>query len=273
MWNQRTTPRGLRMPMLSAVRFSFVAVLGSLAFASGVAGADSVGTLQVDSPLFGNFTFVICPAGTPTTTACHPNVSAKATLVPGLGTVTTAPFTLLLDDFASACTRVHTQVPILVAGKGEIDLVMPLSGCIRPDQLAGHWPAIPVTVSGGSGRYAGASGSGAISVVNHVTAPETGSSMWTWTGTLNVPGLAFDTTPPQITGAASKLVRTRSAKGKRVQYSVSATDATDGTVPVNCRPKSGSVFRVRRTTVVCTSTDSSGNTATNRFVITVKRSR
>jgi hypothetical protein len=257
--------------MLSAALF--VAVLGSMAFASGGASADSVGTLQVGSPLFGNFTFVDCPAGTPTTTACHPNVSAKATLVPGLGTVTTAPFTLVLDDFGTACTRVHTQVPILVAGKGEIDLAMPLSGCIGPNQLGGQWPAIPVTVSGGSGRYAGASGSGAITIVTRVRAPETGSATWTWTGTLNVPGLTFDTTPPQITGAASKRVKTRSAKGTRVRYSVSATDATDGTVPVDCRPKSGSVFRVRRTTVGCTSTDSSGNRATKRFVITVRRSR
>ena len=271
MRNQRTSRRAWACQVLTAVLF--VAVLGSMAFAGRGASADSVGTLQVGSPLFENFTFVACPAGTPTTTVCHPSVSARATLVPGLGTVTTAPFTLVLDDFTTACTRVHTQAPILVAGKGEIDLAMPLSGCIRQDQLAGEWPAIPVTVSGGSGRYSGASGSGAITIVTRVRAPETGSATWTWTGTLNVPGLTFDMTPPKIRGVASKLVKTRSPKGRRVRYSVSATDATDGTVAVDCRPKSGSVFRVRRTTVGCTSTDSSGNTATTRFVIAVRHSR
>jgi hypothetical protein len=59
----------------------------------------------------------------------------------------------------------------------------------------------------------------------------------------------------------------------RVRYSVSATDATDGLVPAACLPKSGSAFRVGRTSVTCTAVDSSGNTATSRFVITVKRVR
>ena len=68
-------------------------------------------------------------------------------------------------------------------------------------------------------------------------------------------------------------MKTRLAAGARVRYSVSATDATDGTLPAVCLPKSGSVFPVGRTTVTCTPVDSSGNTATARFVITVKRAR
>ena len=58
-----------------------------------------------------------------------------------------------------------------------------------------------------------------------------------------------------------------------VSYSVNATDATDGPVPAACLPKSGSVFPVGRTTVTCTPVDGSGNTATARFAISVKRVR
>jgi HYR domain-containing protein len=234
------------------------------------ADADSVGTLQVNGTFNNNFSPVTCPAGTPATTACHANVSVRANRIPGLGVATVAPFTLFLDDFASACTRLHAQIPILVAGKGEIDLAMPSTGCITPDQLARRFPPIDVTVSGGSDRYAGASGSGVLTFQNTLTGLETGHALITWTGTLNVAGLSFDTTPPQIAGARSKTAKTRRARGARVRYSVSAVDARDGPVPAVCRPKSGSVFRVGRTRVTCTAADGSGNTATARFIITVK---
>jgi hypothetical protein len=236
--------------------------------------ADSVGTLQVRSGTFNNNFFPVnCPAGTPTSTACHGSTSIGAGLIPGLGKVTMGSYSLILDDFATACTRVHAQIPVMVAGKGEIDLTMPTSGCITPDQLASHFPPIDVTVSGGSGSYAGASGSGQLNFQTHVTGPEMGHATIIWVGTVNVAGLTFDMTRPQFSGAISKTVKTRAAKGTRVSYSVSATDATDGTVPATCLPKSGKVFRVGRTTVNCSAVDGSGNTATARFVITVKRLR
>ena len=235
--------------------------------------ADSVGTLQVSSLFVVKFDRADCPAGTPATTACHPNVSGGAILWPGLGKVTNAPYTLVLDDFATACTRVHAQIPLVVAGKGEIDLAMPSSGCITPAQLVGQWPPVGVTVSGGSGRYAGASGSGVLTISSTVSGPESGHSIWTWTGTLNVAGLTFDTTPPQIAGATSMTVKTRAAIGARVRYAVKVADATDGQVPAVCAPKSGGLFRVGRTTVDCTAGDSSGNTTATHFVIAVKRIR
>jgi HYR domain len=252
----------------------FAAALGSLAVAAVRADADSVGTFQVNGTFGTKFDRVDCPAGTPATTACHRSVSVRAELIPGLGEVTMA-YTLVLDDFGSACMHLHAELlPILVAGKGEIDLAARSTGCITPDQLGGRLFSLELTVSGGSGRYAGASGSGVLDNRNHdQTGPEAGSSTITWTGTLNVAGLTFDTTQPQIAGATSKVVKTRLAAGARVRYSVSATDATDGPVPAACLPKSGSVFRVGRTTVTCTPVDSSGNTATARFVITVKRVR
>lgn len=250
----------------------FVAVLGSLAVAAVRADADSVGTLQMNNALHGKFNGIDCAAGNPATTSCYRNVSAFGDLIPGLGKATTT-YTLIGDDFGSACTRVHAEIAIVVAGKGEIDLAMPISGCITLEQLTTRFPPIAITVSGGSGRYAGASGGGVLDTVIRETGPGAGFSTITWTGTLNVPGLAFDTTAPQITGATGKVVKTRLAKGARVAYSVKATDATDGTVAAACSPKSGSLFAVGRTTVTCNPTDSSGNPASARFVITVKRVR
>jgi HYR domain len=255
-------------PMTRA--FLLVAVLGSLAVAAARADADSVGTLQVNVTLLKKFGPVDCAAGTPATTNCFSDIPLRGAVVPGLGEVTFAPYTLYWDNFGSPCGHVHAQIPILVTGKGEIDLAVAVTGCWTGD----NFPPAAVTVSGGTGRYAGASGSGMLEFhTANITGPLSGNRGVTWTGTVNVPGLTFDTTPPQIAGATSKVVKTRLARGTRVRYSVSATDATDGQVPAACLPKSGNVFRVGRTTVTCTSVDGSGNTATAHFVITVKRVR
>jgi HYR domain-containing protein len=248
----------------------FAAVLGSLAVAAARADADSLGTLQVNGTLLVKFGAVDCAAGTPATTKCFGDVPLRGDVVAGLGEVTFAPTTLYWDNYGSPCGHVHVQIPILVAGKGEIDLAVAVTGCWTGD----NFPPAAVTVSGGSGRYAGASGSGVLEFhTANITGPLAGNRNVTWTGTLDVAGVTFDTTPPQITGATSRVVKTRLAAGKRVRYSVSAADATDGPVPAACLPNSGSLFRVRRTTVTCTAVDGSGNTATARFVITVKRVR
>jgi hypothetical protein len=248
----------------------FAAALGSLAIAAARADADTVGTLQVSASLLKQFGPVDCAVGTSLTTICFGDSILRGDIVPGLGAVTTAPYTLIWENFGSPCGHVHAQIPILVAGKGEIDLAMTVTGCWTGD----NFPLATVTVLGGSGLYAGASGSGTWEFhPASINGPLSGNRIVTWTGTLNVGGLAFDMTAPQISGATSKVVKTRLTKGARVSYSVKATDATDGTVAAACLPKSGSLFPIGRTTVTCNPTDSSGNAATARFIITVKRVR
>lgn len=248
----------------------FAAALGSLAVAAARADADSVDTYQVNGTFLVQFERVDCVAGIPATTNCFRNTSLRAGIFPGLGEVSTAAYTLLWDDFGAPCAHVHGQVPLLVAGRGEIDLALSFTACFTADLF----PPAEVTVSGGSGRYAGASGTGVLTFSPPaLTGPGAGNRVIAWAGTLNVPGLTFDTTPPQVVGATSKVVKTRLAAGARVRYSVSASDATDGPLPAACLPKSGSLFPVGRTTVSCTSADSSGNATRVRFVITVKRVR
>ncbi len=123
------------------------------------------------------------------------------------------------------------------------------------------------TITGGTGTYQGASGRGTVE-----RSLSGGRGVERWTGTLIVPGLEFDITPPAISGAVSKTIRAPvGAKRARVTYKVTAHDTVDGAVGAACKPRSGAVFKIGRTAVTCTATDTSGNGRTARFVITVRR--
>ena len=75
-----------------------------------------------------------------------------------------------------------------------------------------------------------------------------------------------------MTGATSLTVRVaRAATRARVRYTAVARDAVDGAIPPSCAPASGSWFRVGKTRVECSSTDSSGNTGAASFTVLVKR--
>jgi hypothetical protein len=129
------------------------------------------------------------------------------------------------------------------------------------------------TVTGGTGIYAGASGTGIVTRRLGSTATgAAGTEMWT--GTLTVPGLEFDVTPPILAGATSKTVRAKKrAKSARVTFKVTAQDDTDGIVPAGCQPKSGTRFEIGRTKVTCAATDTSANTTEASFTIRVKATR
>jgi hypothetical protein len=133
---------------------------------------------------------------------------------------------------------------------------------------------VDFTVTGGSGLYAGASGRGTVENV-HIPVSEfagVGAGTDTWTGPLTVAGLDFDVTAPTVSGAVRKTVRApKKAKRARVSYTVTAKDNVDGAVPVVCKPRSGSFFKLGKTKVTCSASDKSGNTARATFVVTVKR--
>jgi len=119
MRNRRTLRRDCGLLMVATV---LVAAVAGVAHAALANHADSAGTLQVNSTFANKFFPVACPAGTAAATACHGNTSVRASLSSGLGTVSMSPYTLVLDDFATICTRVHAQIVIAVTGKGEIDI-------------------------------------------------------------------------------------------------------------------------------------------------------
>ncbi len=82
--------------------------------------------------------------------------------------------------------------------------------------------------------------------------------------------VAADTTPPEITVPASITVDATGPGGAAVAYTVTATDDTDPGPVVTCTPPSGTTFPIGDTTVACTATDASGNTASASFTVQVK---
>ena len=198
----------------------------------------------------------------------------RAGVVPGLGRATVT-YTIINDENVSSCFHFDfTTAVIDVAGRGAIQasLTDPKTRCWQGAGPAyAQYGPFTATVNGGSGEYEGASGSGAVRLSLIDTDTEKGMGSDTWSGTLTVPGRDFDVVPPVFSGAVSKTVR--AAKGTRrmrVRFTVTANDTVDGSVPVTCKPPSGSYFRAGRTKVTCSATDSSGNTATATFTVTAK---
>lgn len=162
-----------------------------------------------------------------------------------------------------------------VAGKGAIDVVTTEAACADLNSVTTQTQAF--TVTGGTGIYEGASGSGTlqrklsagIGPLSHIA-----TGVETWRGTLAVSGLSFDLVKPAFAGAKSRtVVAPRHAKRVRVKFVVTATDAVDGRVAVKCLPRSGARFRIGRNRVRCSATDKSANAVTATFTITVRQHR
>ena len=77
-------------------------------------------------------------------------------------------------------------------------------------------------------------------------------------------------TPPTLTLPPDQTVEATGPDGATVTYTVSASDAQDGTLAPSCSPASGSVIPLGTTTVNCSVTDSGGLTATGSFTVTVQ---
>ena len=213
-----------------------------------------------------------CPPGTPAgAMGCFSRKGVAD--VRGLGRVEES-WDPVVDEIPVGCRSASLRflpstARFTVSGKGAIDVQVNGADCLPFNPPSPVQGTETFTVTGGSGKFAGASGVG---TVGHFSNGPGLPGRDTWRGTLVVPGFEFDLTPPTITGAADERVRApRNTRRIRVRYHVSARDDVDGAVPVACKPKSASFFRVgRRTVVRCSATDTSANTQTAQFAITVR---
>jgi alpha-tubulin suppressor-like RCC1 family protein len=78
-----------------------------------------------------------------------------------------------------------------------------------------------------------------------------------------------DTTPPVLTLPASVSENGTDPAGAPANWTATASDAVSGAEAVTCTPPSGSTFGYGATTVACSATDDSGNTATGTILVTV----
>jgi HYR domain len=255
-------------PLAIPLTIVALALTGLAASTANAGRAHTLDTLQLDAVFAVAFHGVDCPSASPVTTYCF--LWAGPGTVPGLGQAQES-YTAIVDGFGSACAHAHWTWTLTVADKGEIDANMQIPGCANQNSPS-NVPAT-FTITHSTGTYTGATGSGTLTSDPRETGPGIGTSTDTWRGTLNVPGLNFDTTPPTITGAHNLAATAKTAPGARVSYTLNASDPADGNLPVTCRPASGTRFHIGRTTVTCKTTDNDGNTATARFTVTVKRAQ
>jgi len=92
-------------------------------------------------------------------------------------------------------------------------------------------------------------------------------------GTVIVGGSASepaDTVPPQVLVPDDITLQTEDQNGASATFNPQAIDNIDELITPTCSPASGSVFAIGTTEVVCTATDSSGNTASNSFNVIIE---
>jgi hypothetical protein len=83
--------------------------------------------------------------------------------------------------------------------------------------------------------------------------------------------VTVDTAPPLIAAHADVVAEATGPAGAVVSYTApAAVDAVDGPVSTTCTPESGGQFALGSTTITCTASDLSGNTATSSFAVVVR---
>ena len=205
-------------------RIAALAALAAAVVVAPAAGASpqaagSAAALAVDAAFASAYQFgPFCPPGTAPGIECVRFVGTAD--VPGLGKATST----YVKTFDPLCPP---DLPVLgfrdavldVAGKGSIHLSFGGTHC-GPPAPAVTGP-LALTVTGGSGIYAGATGS--IRFSSSVQAPRgrcgvnlCGSASDEWSGSLTVPGLDFDLTPPTLSGAVARTVRAARKASARV---------------------------------------------------------
>jgi hypothetical protein len=241
--------------MRNAVRAGLLAV-GLLLAVSPSADGRELGSLSFTANFKASLQPGECPPGTPSTTECI-RIAGDA-IVPGLGHVV-EQYTALIDLANPSCRHTtFSGAGLAVANRGGFDATLIDRKACDPSNMQ-MGPA-NFEVTGGSGPYAGATGSGT----------EDFETRDTWAGKVTVYGYDFDLMPPTIKGAFSRTVRVpKGAKGARVRFVVTARDNVDNSVLVKCTRRSNSFFRIGRTRVTCTATDLSANTATKVFTVNV----
>jgi hypothetical protein len=235
--------------------------------ASKATGTDA-SVLSFNASVRSSYRVSQCPLGTAANALCL-QLTGKM-IVSGLALVSFS-YDEVIDrsDPAQKCAAWTISNGAWSTPKGTLAFAGASLGCPSLDEGAGA--TVQLQFSGGVGAFSSASGNG--TAVSSSADLLNGTINIQWTGTLDVPGYDFDTTPPTLSSIATKKLTIRRGRGAHVRYAAKATDAIDGNVPVTCLPPSGSFFSIGNTIVTCSASDTSGNSARATFLVVVKRRR
>ena len=79
-----------------------------------------------------------------------------------------------------------------------------------------------------------------------------------------------DTVPPQVLVPDDIVIETDNQNGASATFNPQAIDNVDEILSPTCNFSSGSIFPIGTTEVICTATDSSGNSSSNSFNVTIE---
>lgn len=106
-------------------------------------------------------------------------------------------------------------------------------------------------------------------VITQVDDCATGNNLRVARIVLNGTVVPVDSTPPVISWDSEPVNEATGPDGAIHNFTATAIDNEDGSVPVTCTPASGSLFPLGTTTITCTATDAAGNSASVTFTKTV----
>jgi hypothetical protein len=246
-------------------------VLVGTAFLAGLAlalpGTADPGSLRYNTTLFGTFETVACDGSAPASARCFLVLEKGAW--PGVGTVSLREIVVQSGITDAEFCEPQSRAGVLTFPTGTISFAASGTDCPATRELLGGYRAVIADwqVTGGTGRFAGITGDGEVNVRPEDEGDEVNSH---FSGSLAAAGLTFDVAPPRIAMPRTLVVRAKRPVAVRYRLPV-ATDGVDGRIPVQCAPRSGSRFPLGRTTVACSATDKSANTAVGRFAVVVRR--
>jgi hypothetical protein len=122
-----------------------------------------------------------CPKGSSGSTTCYRNVGQGS--VRGLGSATERYLLRAVDD--AGCVTWRFTAALAVSHRGLLRVAARNKGCFSAMQASG---TVYFTVTGGTGAFAHAQGTGSIRTVASETSPGRGTATDTWAGRLIVPG-------------------------------------------------------------------------------------
>jgi len=207
---------GLKLTFTSALTAAaqFVIAATAALAVTTAAGATAADTLNLNASLALSWQFnEPCPPGVPNRGQGCDHATGTVR-IRGLGT--TAGEEYMSFDPATVRRDGGGAATFTVGSRGTISF-----------SFSGNFRTATYTVTGGTGAFAGASGTGTINGVDlELGGPNVAQS---WSGTLNAPATHFDTTPPQLSIGKAKVKRA-GAHRYRIKIPFRASDDSGGPI-------------------------------------------